>query len=268
LPKSFSYNFISIQKMSEINAIEVSNLSKDFRSGFRRTSMIKSLVEHVGSKTHGQHVIHALKNISFSVRRRESFAILGPNASGKTTLLKLIAGILKPTQGKININGDIIAFMQLGLGFEDELTALENIYLYAAFLGMTGREIIKRLDHIVAFSELADYLNMKLKYFSTGMRARLAFSVILQAHADIILLDEFLAVGDIYFQKKCLEALRGLQKKGKAIIVVSQSLDNIKTLCQRALLIDKGQQIIEGDINSVIERYENLHKTNNPSDGG
>lgn len=246
--------------MGEINSLEVKNISKDFRLGFERTSLIKGLVEKPKERDSAHHILHALKDINFSVKRAETFGILGPNASGKTTLLKLIAGILKPTQGEIKVNGHMIAFMQLGLGFQDELTALENIYLYAAFLGMGKRETLKKLGQIVEFSELKDFLNMKLRYFSTGMRARLAFSVVMQAHTDIVLLDEFLTVGDIYFQKKCLAALENFQKQGRTIVVVSQSLDNIKKLCERALLLDKGRQVVGGEVGAVVERYRALHR--------
>lgn len=246
--------------LSNQNSIEVIDVYKDFRFGFRRTSLVRSIQGHFKKENDKHRTIHALKGINLSVKRGEAYGIVGPNASGKSTLLKIIAGILKPTQGEIEVEGNVVAFLQLGLGFQDELTALENIYLYATFLGMTKGEVQKKLGQIIDFSELGDFLNMKLRYFSTGMRSRLAFSLIMQAQADIILLDEFLAVGDIYFQKKCLDELEKLQQRGITIVAVSQSLDNIRKLFNRALLLDRGRQIIEGDVDSVVERYKTLYK--------
>lgn len=246
--------------VSKENSIEVIDVHKDFRFGFKRTSLVRSLQEYFKRENDKHQTIHALRGINFSVKKGETFGILGPNASGKTTLLKLIAGILKPTSGEVKINGDIIAFLQLGLGFQDELTALENVYLYAGFLGMDKRQVYDKLGNIIEFSELGNFLNMKLKYFSTGMRARLAFSVVIQTKTDIILLDEFLAVGDIYFQKKCFQVLEGFKQQGKTIIFVSQALGNIGRICTRALLLDKGKQILEGDIDSAVEKYKTLYK--------
>lgn len=243
-----------------MNSIEVKNISKTFILDFQRTSLIKGILERYSAKREVLNKIEALRDINFCVKKGEVWGILGVNASGKTTLLKLIAGILKPTTGEIKVTGDTVAFLQLGLGFQDELSALENVYLYAAFLGMDKREVNKKLGEIREFSELGDFLNMKLKYFSAGMRARLAFSVIVQAGADIILLDEFLVVGDIYFQKKCFDTLEKFSRQGKTLILVSQSLDIMKRICQRALLLDQGRQIVEADIDTVIGRYKSLHK--------
>lgn len=242
--------------MLENNSITVQNISKSFKDGFERTSVIKGVTQRNRREA---RVVEALKDINFSVRKGEAFGIAGSNASGKTTLLKLIAGILKPTGGEINVHGDMIAFLQLGLGFQDELTAIENIYFYAAFLGMDRRETHVKLAKIVEFSELGDFLNMKLKFFSTGMRARLAFSVIVQAHTDVILLDEFLAVGDIHFRKKCLNEIEVLKKKGVTMILVSQNLEGLKRLCERALLLDSGRQVMVDGVDAVIERYKSLN---------
>ena len=245
---------------TENNSIEVKCLSKDFHIGFSKTSFIKGIAGRIIEKDTAQQPLHALRRINFSVKRGEAFCILGPNGSGKTTLLKIIAGILTATSGEVKTYGRLVAFLQLGLGFQDELTALDNIYLYAAFLGMDKNKVNSRLDEIVKFSELGDFLNMRLKYFSSGMRSRLAFSVIVQSDADIILLDEFLAVGDIHFQQRCFNVLEGFKQQGRTLLVVSQSLDVIKRFCQRAILLDRGSQIFQGDIATAIERYRALCK--------
>jgi lipopolysaccharide transport system ATP-binding protein len=200
----------------------------------------------------------ALKDISFEVKRGETFGIIGRNGSGKSTLLKLLARVLFPDSGSILINGRTASFLELGIGFQPELTAAENVYIYSSVLGRGRRRTDCVYEAIFEFAELKRFEDMKLKNFSSGMYARLAFSTAIHTEPDTLLIDEVLAVGDEPFQKKCSDTIYDLRKKGSTIIFVSHDLVSVGDLCQRALLLDAGNPIIIDSSDKVIEAYHRL----------
>lgn len=197
----------------------------------------------------------ALRNISLFVAPGMSYGVIGKNGSGKSTLLKLIAGVSTPTTGEVQVHGRIAPLIELGAGFHPDLTGRENIALNAAMLGMTKAEIQNELPHIIAFAQLEGFLNTPVKYYSSGMYLRLAFSVAIHVHADILLIDEILAVGDEAFQQKCLAKLNTLKQEGKTIIFVSHNIHLIKSFCDHGLYLDHGKCKEEGDIEVVVRHY-------------
>lgn len=186
--------------MADDIALKIEGLHKEFKLPHERRNSLKERVLHLGSKATYER-LHALKDISFEVKRGEFFGIVGRNGSGKSTLLKIIGGIYQPTRGLVRVNGTLTPFIELGIGFNPELTGRENIFLNGAILGLTHKEIQARYDEIVAFAELDKFMDQKLKNYSSGMQVRLAFSIAIQAHNDILLIDEVLAVGDAAFQR-------------------------------------------------------------------
>ncbi len=203
-------------KNTEI-AIKVDAVSKRFKIPHEKHSTLKAAVLNIFNKK-SYTEFQALEDVSFEVKKGEFFGIIGRNGSGKSTLLKIIAGIYVPSRGKIKINGRISPFLELGVGFNPELTARENIFLGGSILGLTKKEIKKRFNKIVEFSELQDFIDMKFKNFSSGMQVRLAFALAIYAHAEILLMDEVLAVGDSNFQNKCLEEFNKYREEGKTVV--------------------------------------------------
>ncbi len=239
-----------------MNAITIKNVSKRFRIPHeKRTTLFENLVGLVKGGRYTYEEFWALRNINLTVKKGETLGIIGGNGSGKTTLLGIIAGVLTPDDGKCKVNGRIAPFLDLGVGFEGELTAKENVYLYGAIMGIKRREINERFDEIIKFAELENFVDAKLKNFSSGMRMRLAFATAINVDPDILLIDEVLAVGDIAFQKKCFDVMDGFKKDGKTIVFVSHSLDAVRKLCDRGVLINKGVIEMEGVVEEVIERY-------------
>ena len=204
--------------MSNEIAISVKNVSKNFQLPHEKVDSIKSAFVRPFRRKTGVEVQHALKNISFDVKKGEFFGIVGRNGSGKSTLLKIIAGIYEPTDGTITKNGKLVPFIELGVGFNPELTGRENVYLNGALLGFTKKEVDANYDSIVEFAELERFMDQKLKNYSSGMQVRLAFAVATKAQAEILLVDEVLAVGDADFQRKCFDYFREL-KKNKTTVV-------------------------------------------------
>lgn len=201
----------------------------------------------------------ALDNISFEVEKGETLGVIGKNGSGKSTLLKLIAGVTAPTSGAITITEKVAPLIELGMGFHHELTGLENIYLNAAILGMHKKEIEQVVDKIIEFSELKEFINVPVKHYSSGMYMRLGFSVAIYVNASILLIDEVLSVGDVSFQKKCMEYFKNVKKMGdKTIVFVSHSEEAVKRLCDRVLLLSKGRLIADGNPVDVFKRYSIL----------
>lgn len=197
----------------------------------------------------------ALHNIDLTIKAGESVGIMGPNGSGKSTLLKLIAGVTTPTRGTINVTGRVAPMIELGAGFHPELTGRENVYLNGVILGMSRAEVEDKFAEIVDFAELADFIDVPVKHYSSGMYLRLAFSVAIHTNPDILLVDEILAVGDDKFRAKCLKRVRDFQAAGKAIVMVSHSMDQIRDYCDRAILLDKGSLVISNKPAIVIARY-------------
>lgn len=201
------------------------------------------------------NLIKALENISLSIKRGEVFSIIGSNGSGKTTLLRIIAGIIEPDSGSIKVNGKLAPLMQLGVGFHPELIAKENILLYGLLLGFKRNEILSKVDDIINFAELQPFASLKLKHYSTGMKLRLALSTAFQVNPDIILLDEVLAVGDIKFRKKSMNAFLSFKEKGKTIIFTTHNL-HLLSISDRSLFIDKGRIVNLGDPKKIAKEYE------------
>lgn len=203
----------------------------------------------------------ALKDICLDIHSGEILGIIGRNGAGKTTLLNIIAGVLFPTKGKISTKGRILGLFNLGVGFSDELTGRENIFLNGVIMGSTRKELENRFDSIVEFSELGNFIEMPLGTYSQGMRLRLGFSILVNLHFDILVIDEVLAVGDTLFQSKCFECLMDFRRSGKTLIITSQNMDLIERLCDRAALLDHGRLLFCGDIIESIEKYRLLLNT-------
>ena len=200
----------------------------------------------------------ALKDISFSVKRGEAFGVIGKNGSGKTTLLKILAGISAPTKGTVYLKGRVAPLIGLGVGFHQEMTGRENIFINGILLGMTPGFIKERLSAVQQFSEVGDFLETPLKYYSSGMQVRLGFAIVAQAEPDILLIDEVLSVGDVAFQRKCLDRVRELKEQGTSIVFVSHNIFSVEGLCERALLLSKGKPIASGKTLQVTNAYTNL----------
>ena len=242
--------------MVEDIALSVKGLHKDFLLPHERKNTLKEWVLHFHKPSHEKQ--HALRDISFEVRRGEFFGIVGRNGSGKSTLLKLIGGIYQPTKGSLRVNGTLTPFIELGIGFNPELTGRENVYLNGAILGLTHKEIKAKYQEIVDFAELEKFMDQKLKNYSSGMQVRLAFSIAIQAHNDILLIDEVLAVGDAAFQRKCFETFKGIKQSDKTVIFVSHDMSAIREYCDRAIMIEGGKIVSTGEPDSVANDYIQL----------
>lgn len=239
------------------DAIVVDHLSKQFRIPHeRKTTVFQHLAGIISGGGYSYEIFDALKDVNFYVKHGETFGVIGPNGSGKSTLLKILAGVLYPDGGTATINGKIAPFLELGVGFQVDLTAKENIYLYGAIMGLTKREIASKYDEILDFSELKRFENMKLKNFSSGMTVRLAFSTAIQTDPDILLADEVLAVGDESFKQKCYEKIDEIRRDGKTILIVSHDLDSVEEICDRCILVKNGTIQSSGKPGKVIEDYK------------
>ena len=235
--------------------IDAQNVSMRFKMP---TEKIDNLKEYVVKLLKGKlryKEFWALQDVSFQVKRGESLALLGRNGAGKSTLLKLISGIYEPTKGAIYTYGSMAPLLRLGAGFDMNATGKENIFLNGAMLGFSHREMEKKYDSIVAFSELQDFINIPLKNYSSGMITRLGFSIAVDVNPDILLIDEVLAVGDAPFQKKCAEKLHELQQNGTTFILVTHTLNKALELCQKGVYLKKGVVEAYGDIQDVAKKY-------------
>ena len=196
----------------------------------------------------------ALDGISFAIEEGQSVALLGYNGSGKSTLLKLISGVLQPDRGEVLTRGRIAGLIEVGAGFHPDLSGRENVYLNAAILGMTQKEIAARFDEIVAFSEIEQFIDTEVKHYSSGMFLRLAFSVAIHTEVDILLVDEILSVGDEPFQRKCIAKIRQLHEEGKTLVVVSHDLNMVSDICERGILINRGKLVFDGPSKEAVAR--------------
>jgi ABC-type polysaccharide/polyol phosphate transport system ATPase subunit len=204
----------------------------------------------------GRELFWALRDVSFEIRRGEALGVIGPNGSGKTTLIKLLSGITAPTEGEIEITGRLASLVEVGAGFQPDLTGRENIFLNGAILGMSYREIARKLPSIVDFAEMGTFLDVPVKRYSSGMFVRLGFSIAAHLDADILLLDEVLAVGDVSFQARCFERIEELRQAGKTVLLISHDLAAIERICSRAILLSGGRVLQQGDPRDVIEAYQ------------
>lgn len=242
-------------------AIEVKNLSKHFRLPTEKSSSIKQTFINWTKGVKGYREQKVLDDISFNIKKGDFFGIVGRNGSGKSTLLKLISGIYQPDGGSIKVNGSLVSFIELGVGFNPELTGYDNVYLNGALLGFSTKEIDAMYDEIVEFAELGEFMDQKLKNYSSGMQVRLAFSCAIRASSDILVLDEVLAVGDEAFQRKCNDYFDKIRKEaGKTVILVTHSMEAVRKYCNRALMIRDGKIVVSGSPEDVANEYslENL----------
>lgn len=245
--------------------LEVRDVTMKFNKYAVGVNSLKELVVRAFKKNLKRHKFECLKGISFDVHRGEAVALMGRNGAGKSTLLKIVSGILKPTSGYAKRFGRITPLLRLGAGFDGNATGIENIYLNAAILGYTKKEIDAKLNEIIEFSELGDFIYSPIKTYSSGMLARLGFSIAVSMESEILLIDEILAVGDIAFNKKCHAKLAELQQKGLTFLIVSHG-EAVKRYCKRAIWIEGGLVREDGDINTVFQHYTDvmMSKNNQP----
>lgn len=242
------------------NIIVVDDVTMRFNLAEEKTDSIKEYcMKLLKGKLHFNE-FYALKNISFTVKRGESIALIGHNGSGKSTLLKILAGVMFPTKGGIAVNGSIAPLIELGAGFDMELTAKENIYLNGAILGFDRAFMDQHFEEIVEFSELREFINVPLKNFSSGMIARLGFSIATVVKADILIVDEVLAVGDFRFQEKCKQKITEVLAGGTTLLFVSHNAAQVKELCKKAVWLDHGNMMAYGDTEEVYAMYEQKYK--------
>lgn len=241
--------------MSDKIIIDVNNLTIRFNLANQKVDNLKEYVIRLIKKELMFQEFLAVKNVSFQVRQGEAWGIIGKNGSGKSTLLKAVSGILKPYRGSIKINGSIAPLIELGAGFDPELTARENIYLNGCVLGHTDKYMKEHFDEIVEFAELHEFLDSPIKNYSSGMKARLGFAVATMVQPKILIVDEILSVGDYAFRKKCEQRMNEMLNRGTTLLYVSHSLDEIKKLCQCAIWLDKGEVRMIGNADEVCEAY-------------
>lgn len=236
-------------------AIKVENVSKTFKLPHEKQSSIKSMAINAFRSKKGYELQKALNDISFEIKKGEFFGIVGRNGSGKSTLLKLLAGIYTPTNGQVHVHGSLTPFIELGVGFNPELTGRENVYLNGALLGFNRNEMKAMYKDIVRFAELDKFMDQKLKNYSSGMQVRLAFSIAIRAESEILLIDEVLAVGDLSFQEKCYKYFEEVKQTGKTVIFVSHDSGAVQRFCERTAIIDQGHLVDIGDSQSMVLKY-------------
>ena len=247
--------------MSSEIAIKVENLSKCYQIYDQPRDRLKQFVVPRLQRAVGQpsrqyfREFWALKDVSFEVKRGETVGIIGRNGAGKSTLLQILCGTLSPTQGNVEIKGRVAALLELGSGFNPEFTGRENVYMNASVLGLSNQEIDARLDEIIAFADVGDFLDQPVKTYSSGMSIRLAFSVIVHVDADILIVDEALSVGDMFFQAKCMAHMKKLMSSGVTVLFVSHDTSAVKALCSRAVYLEQGKVVASGSTEDVVEAY-------------
>lgn len=241
-------------------AIKVANLSKTFKLPHERQTSIKSLFINFYRRSRRYETQHALKDISFEVKKGEFFGVVGRNGSGKSTLLKIMAGIYTPSSGHVQVNGTLTPFIELGVGFNPELTGRENVFLNGALLGFSRPEMKKLYKQIVEFAELEKFMDQKLKNYSDGMKVRLAFSISINVKSDILLFDEVLAVGDAAFQQKCYDYFESLNNNDITVILVTHDMTFVRHFCKRSMILHDGKLVMIGDSDKIADKYLELNK--------
>ncbi len=237
-------------------AISFKNVSKSYPLFYQKT--LKEFFQAFFTRKKTIEKVDALKNINLSIKKGETVGVIGKNGAGKSTLLKLIAGVSYPTSGKVNVYGRVVPLIELGAGFHPELSGKENIFLNGVILGMDERYLVEKFSEIVAFSEIPmDFIFTPVKYYSLGMFMRLAFSVAVFSKPEILLVDEILAVGDISFQKKCLDKMNEFKKQKVTIVFVSHSMEQVKNFCEKVIYLKEGKVEYQGEVDEGIKRYEN-----------
>lgn len=254
--------------MSEKIAISVKNVSKSFRLPHERQGSVKNIFMSFFKGKTSYEKQEVLKDISFEIKKGEFFGIVGRNGSGKSTLLKLLAGIYSQDKGCIQVNGKLVPFIELGVGFNPELTGRENVFLNGALLGFDRKQMELMYDEIVAFAELERFMDQKLKNYSSGMQVRLAFSIAIRSDGDVLLLDEVLAVGDQAFQRKCYKYFAQLKRNKKTVVLVTHDMDAVSRFCSRAMLISNGEIVDIGDVSKITKKYNEINRTSEEKASG
>lgn len=239
--------------MKKSNAIEVKNMTKQFDVYSDKASTLKEKL--LFWKRANKEIRVVLKDINLDIKKGETVALIGTNGSGKSTLLKLMTKIIYPTKGVVETQGKLTSLLELGAGFHPDFSGRENIYFNASIFGLSRKEIDRRLKDIIEFSELSEFIDNPVRTYSSGMYMRLAFSVAINVDADILLIDEILAVGDQHFQDKCFKKLEELRDSNRTIVIVTHSLESVKKLCNRAIWIKDGNVKMDGETKNVIEKY-------------
>lgn len=238
------------------NIVEIKDVSMMFNLSKEKVDNIKEYAIKILKRQLMFQEFWALNNVSFDIKRGESVGLIGLNGSGKSTLLKIIAGVLKPTKGRVNVYGTIAPLIELGAGFDVELSAKENIYLNGAILGYSRKEIKEKFEDIVDFAQLWEFIDVPIKNFSSGMIARLGFSIATISNPDILIVDEILSVGDLPFQRKCEKRIDEVTKAGATVILVSHSLEQVRDICKKAVWLEKGTMVCHGNVNEVVSEYQ------------
>lgn len=249
-------------------AVKVEGLTKSFKTPLEASSGLKQKLINLLKGKKGYREFTPLKDISFEIEEGDFFGIVGRNGSGKSTLLKSLAGIYAPNEGTVTVNGKLVPFIELGVGFNPELTGRENVFLNGALLGFSHKEMEEMYGDIVDFAELHDFMEESLKNYSSGMQVRLAFSIAIRAKGDILLLDEVLAVGDEAFQRKCFSYFAELKKEKRTVVLVTHSMDAVQQFCTKAIMIEKGEVVIKGDPAKVAQGYRELFSRDMISSSG
>lgn len=239
-----------------MKAVSISNLCKIYRLYHHHSDRLKEALHPMRKKYHEDYF--ALRDISLDVEKGETVGIIGRNGSGKSTLLKVIAGILTPSGGSVTVNGKVAALLELGAGFNPELTGVENIYFSGIIMGFTRKEMESKLDDIVAFADIGEFIHQPVKTYSSGMFIRLAFAVAVNVDPDVLIIDEALAVGDISFQAKCFRKLNDFRQAGRTVIIVTHALDSIIRYCHKAIVLDAGCKVLEADPKTAVDEYKKL----------
>lgn len=242
--------------MESKNAIEIRNLSKMYKLYNRPLDRLKDSLGLSRKKLYKEH--YALKDVSFDIGEGECVGIIGTNGSGKSTILKIITGVLAPTAGTVTVNGRISALLELGAGFNPEYSGMENIFLNGTMLGFSEEEINARLDEILSFADIGDFIHQPVKTYSSGMFVRLAFAVAINIDPEILVVDEALSVGDVFFQAKCYHKFEEFKKQGKTILFVSHDLGSISKYCDRVILLNQGVMLDEGTPKAMVDMYKQL----------
>ena len=234
-------------------AISVKNVTKEFTVYEDKSYFLKEKIGHLGRNKKRKHVV--LHDINLDIKKGQSVALIGVNGCGKSTLLKLLNQIIYPEKGKIEINGKVSSMIELGAGFNTDFTGRENIYFNASMYGLGKKDVDPIIDQIIEFSELGEFIETPVRTYSSGMYMRLAFSIAVNVQAEILLIDEILAVGDAHFQKKCLDKMKELKAQGKTMVFVSHSIPQVKSFCDRAVWIKEGNMVIDGTVDEVTDDY-------------
>jgi lipopolysaccharide transport system ATP-binding protein len=254
------------------HVVEFNKVWKKFKRGEKFDSLrdlIPSMTKMIvarGQTDLREKEFWALHDVSFQMNRGDALGIIGPNGSGKSTALKLLSGILKPDRGNLNVKGRLSTLIELGAGFHPDLTGRENIYLNGTILGMKRREIDQKFDEIVEFSELKDFIDTPVKRYSSGMYARLGFSVAAHVDPEVLVIDEVLSVGDYHFQQRCFDKMREFVRKGTSLIFVSHNMTAVSTLCSSALLLRNGEAIYHGDVSTAMQKYHSFYEDHKKSE--